>query len=333
MRTIQELAGSEEGRDKMELAAEGGATDTSTTSSSNSTAITSTRLTRFTEEIARVGQDFRYFQNLVNHDTELVGTRDYGKRLFLEEAHLSLNEGTDSGNETDVRNWTELTNLHYIDSAINYYQYGIVISKEIADTSHIDLVDHAKYSIVQDVEKNIENNIITEYETSSTNTVYGGDATSTASLESGDVLTPDVIADADQKLRENNYEPFALVVHPVQTGQLKKDSQFVNAAEYGSNEVVMKGEIGQYLGVRVISTTNIAQKTTGDWSNANGRICFMIGKNQQNKFPATLVWKEKPNYDYEFRKRRNAHYIYADAAYDVELLLDGAVCQVQVTDN
>ena len=335
MRTIQELSSSipkdNDGREVFQLGAETGATDSATSSGVNSTVLaTAARLTQFTETIAKVGQDFRYLQNICNHNTQLVGTRDYGVRLFLEEAVLDINQTHTEGGE---RTFTEMTNLHYIDAAVTFKMGAITISKEIASTSHINLVEQAKYTIVQATEKDIEEDIVTELETASTNAVYGGDATSAATLATGDVITPDVMADARKKIRNYNFIPAVTIIHPEQEGSLMKDSQFVNAAEYGGREVILNGEIGKYVGTKIIVTTNVdAKTTTSDSWGADGHLCFMIGKNQQGQWPATLVWKEKPTYSYEFLKGWNNHYIYVDAAYDVELVQESAVCEIFVTD-
>jgi len=331
MRSIQELAGAINERDVFELGAETGATDVSTESGVNTTGLdTATRMTQFTETISHVGQDFRYLQNVCNHNTQLIGTRDYGVRLFVEEAVLDITQTHTEGGE---RTFTEMTNLHYIDAAVTFKMGAICISKEIASTSHIDLVEQAKYTIVQATEKDIEADIVTELETATTNAVYGGDATSYASLATGDIITADVIADARAKLRAYNFIPEVVVISSYQEAALMKDSQFINAAEYGGREVILNGEIGKYLGSKVIVTSNVDAKTTStDSWGADGHLCFMLGKNAQNQWPATIVWKEKPNYSYEFLKRWNNHYIYVDAAYDVELVLETAVCEIFVTD-
>ena len=114
---------------------------------------------------------------------------------------------------------------------------------------------------------------------------------------------------------------------------MTKDSQFVNVAEYGGREVVLNGEIGRFLQFKIVSTTNVNAKTVGGQSwGADGHLCFAYGKNPQGKWPVTLVWKEKPAYSMEFLKRWNNHYIYVDAAWDVELVQDSGVVLVYVTD-
>lgn len=116
--------------------------------------------------------------------------------------------------------------------------------------------------------------------------LYGGDATADSSLEVGDTLTTDLIADASRYLKgtenwvradgsgksgaftldttitKNPWlstaaEPFVLFIGVQQEATLRKDSQFVNASEYGSDTVVQNGEIGKYLDVRIIVTTHV----------------------------------------------------------------------------
>ena len=330
MRSIQELSGMiKPKRNILELAAETNATDTATTTSGTDLG-TDMRLTQFTEELMKTGQDFRFLQSTVEHNTQLVGSKDYGVRLFYEVSVLNV---TQTKTEAAERNFTEMTNLGFVDAAITFYQGAIVISKEIASTSHTNLVDYAKYAIVQSTEKDIEGSIVTETETASNNAVYGGDATSAATLESGDILTANVLSDARTALRADNYVPAVTYIAPEQEGSLTKDSQFVNVAEYGGREVVFNGEIGKFLGFKIIVTTNVNAKTVAGASwGADGHLCFAYGKNPQGKWPITLVWKEKPVYSMEFLKRWNNHYIYVDAAWDAELVQDNGVVLIYVTD-
>lgn len=74
----------------------------------------------------------------------------------------------------------------------------------------------------------------------------------------GDVMTPDIMVDARTQLRLNDAPgPYAWVIHPAQEGALLKDDQFVDASKYGNNQIVLNGEIGTYLGMRIFVSTNI----------------------------------------------------------------------------
>ena len=106
--------------------------------------------------------------------------------------------------------------------------------------------------------------------------VSGSDST----IDSGDVLAPEDLNEAITLIRENNRGDEGQLVaflHPRQTKALRDDSQFTNAAEYGSNEVVFSGEIGQYLGVKIIETTNVkAYDNTATDFNTDGYEGLLI---------------------------------------------------------
>ena len=94
--------------------------------------------------------------------------------------------------------------------------------------------------------------------------VSGADST----IDAGDVLAPEDLNEALTLLEENDRgagdgEIWAFL-HPRQIKALRDDSQFTSAAEYGSNRVIMTGEVGEYLGIRIIATTNVASYTSAD---------------------------------------------------------------------
>ena len=312
-------------RSIQELAAAANITDTSTTN------ISDFKDTLFSTELEKFGEDFRFLQQVVNHNDELTKSRGGSVRLFNTTGHLDV---TKTHTEGDERTYTEMTNLESTDVTPTWDMGAIAITKEVISDTKVDLVAAAKYMIVQDGEKNVEEAINTAYNAASTNIVYGGDATSTATLATGDVMTPDVIADARKLVRDNKFAPTILAIGTAQESALLKDSQFVNASEYGGREIILNGEIGKYLGMKVMVTTNMTAATTWGGGSLNGTVCYIIGKNQFNKWPATLAWKERLNYDTEFLKRYNNHYIYRDGAYAAALLGDfeKAVSLIKVSD-
>ena len=120
-------------------------------------------------------------------------------------------------------------------------------------------------------------------------TLFGGSATNAAnSINQGDILATTMIADGrtmlmatkgyfwssnvltPSALAKNPWEnsaddPFVLVISPEQEGALLKDQQFVHAAQYGSREALLNGEIGKYLGVKVITTTRVPSIASSDY--------------------------------------------------------------------
>ena len=92
-------------------------------------------------------------------------------------------------------------------------------------------------------------------------TVCGGGKAAENEVAAGDVFDTDILADAITAMRNNNRDARFLVIHPAQENALLKSDRFVNAAQYGGREVIMNGEIGQYLGIRVLKTTQVPTGT------------------------------------------------------------------------
>jgi N4-gp56 family major capsid protein len=161
--------------------------------------------------------------------------------------------------------------------------------------------------------------------------LYGGDATSDAGLTAGDVITTDLVAKGKRYLSDRYYyyratgaggagsasgaetkvtatyfknpwpnstdDPYVFFIGPSQEETFLKDSQFVNAAEYGADIIVQNGEIGNYLGIRIVVTTNIESVASGGTAPGGGSAC---GTDMTRcllckpKAACIVVWGRKP---------------------------------------
>lgn len=127
--------------------------------------------------------------------------------------------------------------------------------------------------------------------------VSGSDST----IDSGDTLAPEDLNEAKTLIEENNRADdgeFWFFAHPRQIKALRDDSQFTNAAEYGDNRVVMSGEIGEYLGIRIIATTNVKAYTSSATDfTTNGYEGLLIN----NRYAYAVATNEplliEPDYD------------------------------------
>jgi hypothetical protein len=95
---------------------------------------------------------------------------------------------------------------------------------------------------------------------SGTNVVYGGQKTSRANLTDSDKLTVATIKDAIEVLATNNAPKYnnlywICFVHPHQSRDLRDDSAWINASNYGAPEQMFTGEIGRIDDTRFIETT------------------------------------------------------------------------------
>ena len=199
--------------------------------------------------------------------------------------------------------------------------------------------------------------------TTGSQVIYGGDATSDAELSDGDVITTDLVAKAAKylKLRTGYYrgtasgaygtealnsvtknpwmptagEPFVFFIGPAQEETFRTDSQFVNAAEYGSNRVVMNGEIGEYLGIKIVVTNNVenvaassAGPDTQTVAATSMTRCVML----KAKVAFAVIWGREPQikvYEWDNRDQVRVRLL---CDYDIKVIHDDAIVFVDVSD-
>lgn len=291
-------------------------------------------------DVIRFAEELRFFRQAVDERDELVNSKDKSLIIPLSTGHEDItNRGaTDFGEE---RTYTEMSKLDTKTVTPTYKLGGIAIDKVLLGSTRVDLIKEAKFILVEDIEEQIEKAITNAFDTNVTsNVVYGGDATKPSELAAGDKITVDLIADAIEKMG-TKWIPSLLFISSYQRSVFHKSSQFTNAAEYGSNEVVLNGEIGKYLGVKVIETDLVKSYSSSDpdlgvspsnnWG-ADGHSCQLIGMSRAKRKPAVLVWKEKPIVDYEYLKRKATHYLLSDVAYAADVVHEKACCLIKVTD-
>ena len=95
-----------------------------------------------------------------------------------------------------------------------------------------------------------------------TNVVYGGTATSLATLKAGDGLTTKTVKDAVETLATHNSpringDFYVCVAHPHQLRQLRDDPNWINANTYMGRRQLYIGEVGMYEGCIFIETTQM----------------------------------------------------------------------------
>lgn len=83
-----------------------------------------------------------------------------------------------------------------------------------------------------------------------------------SAIASSDTMNTDVIADGLFLLENADREGKYLAVHPGHVKALRKLSDFIDASVYGGREVVLNGEIGKYLGLRVLVSTQSPRNST-----------------------------------------------------------------------
>jgi N4-gp56 family major capsid protein len=190
-----------------------------------------------------------------------------------------------------------------------------------------DKMDELSYALADKIDIAIALALGDATETTSTvagaMTIYGGTATSDATLAAGGVLTPALINYAEVLLsgktayywtggvftassgiknpwRNEPTDPYVLLIGQRQKQALRDSSQFVSVAEYGSRVVISSGEIGDYIGVRVVVSNNAesvaASGTAPDGGSApsvNMTRCLLI----KGRAAYTFVWGRAPRFE------------------------------------
>lgn len=249
------------------------------------------------------------------------------------------NDNTKS--EGAERNYTEMDTLdgERVEITDNNWKEGALrISKQKVMTTPVDVMEtartHLARQIARDVDTELRDEIIAEVGNIETTEgalptdgdgdkefQYLTDADSGHNIDqtSSGRLTPDSIAEAAARIEANDWDPFALVISSDHKKDLRTDSQFTNAAEYGSQDVILNGEIGQYLDVRVVVSNTISNKA------------IMVGREAEGgaDVAQAVVWKEQPEVNHAFKYEENEHRFYYDQAFETAVVQPTALATIQ----
>ena len=295
----------------------------------SSTGISDLQGKRWLKEVLKAAQQKMFFHQFAYVADAGPGIKDVAVPIASTNKNM-----TDSKSEAAARTLTEIDNLTAVTFTPTSHNFGVAISAEVVRTSQVDVVAFAREQMAYAIALDIDGAFATAITAATpATTLYGGDATSVGDLATGDILTTDLLATAQRALKVNGWvsepdKPIVCFISPYQEEALMKDSQFVNAAEYGNNEVVMNGEIGKYLGMKVISTNQVTSYTaTTAWGVA-GHQCFVL----KAKVAYGIVYGQRPKLDWEYKKNEAATFIYLDASYLCDSLQDGAIVHIDVSD-
>ncbi|MFH1638434.1 MAG: N4-gp56 family major capsid protein, partial [Candidatus Woesearchaeota archaeon] len=240
---------------------------------------------------------------------------------------VSGSSGQGSAAENAAMNTTTFNTLSGVTITPVDQNYGIYIANQAVRTNAVDVIRAAREELVHIAGDAVDMTVIDALigdGNKSTSTVfgsqaiYGGDASSGATLTTGDVVATDMVAAGKRKLMSTtckywtygtseanssdtknpwtNDNDFVLLIAPEQEETYLTDSQFVNASEYGSNTVINTGEIGSYLNVKVAVSTNTKGYAVGA-THADGTTTA-VAQHRCAMFKARkaygLAWGLKP---------------------------------------
>jgi N4-gp56 family major capsid protein len=319
------------------------------------------------KEINDAAQKKHYFKQFVYETTVAKGNKDViiPKRLY----YLRPTDWQATAGQGVAVNYTKLDNLDGVRIEPVPANGGVAIPNYALQINAIDLIKAAKDELTYRVGDEVDIAVATAFKTatpststaSGAQTIYGGKARADSELTTGDIFDVDMIADAKTKLQSTTCkywtpltpadeavssakknpwanetgDPFVLFISSQQENVLLKDSQFTNAAEYGNNEVIMNGEIGKYLGIKVVVTENTpsfsagAEGPDGSTATVAGHRCILA----KPKKAVALAWGIKPNITVEDFRSELEKRVILEMAYGTGVIHSDAIVFIDVADN
>jgi len=276
--------------------------------------------------------------------------------------------GFSTGAENSAVNYVTITNLSGVVITPVPQNEGVAISNQAIRTNAIDLVKAAKDEMIYAAGDGLDRNVMATLNSDSnratsttlgSQAIYGGDATQASAITAGDTITTDMVAEAKRLLQSTNCRywtygtgkgtssetknpwqnesgnPFVLLIAPEQEEVFLTDSQFVNASEYGDPSVIRNGEIGKYLGVKIVVANNTpyygaatTHADTGTTAVAQHR-CMMI----KDKKSVGLAWGLKPRlavFDYPTNLQKR---LVLEESYASSVIHPDSIVHINVSDE
>ena len=179
---------------------------------------------------------------------------------------------------TDVLGMTEGTlrtlaeskqlSLTKVDVALEQFGQTVTISDLLTAVELFSTMEQATVQNGQDAALKVDSELRDVLgESTALQLRYAGAATDYATVGgTDDAMTALDILDAATNLRVNNARPtggyFTAIMAPEVARDLMNDDDWLEASKYGSPDNLFKGEVGRYMGVRVVASTNPFRQTT-----------------------------------------------------------------------
>ena len=296
---------------------------------------------KYVRSIVDAAKERMRFNSVVSEYQMPVGNRTFvipRRTKFMARGDWEASAAEYTTANTDVL-YTDITTLDGIQVTPGRHNYGVKITMDAVRSHALNLPAYCRDELAYRYEDKTDSAIrdallgtvsaatavIGPVEAADAVTgsqiIFGGDSTNLSdSMDAGDTITTDMVAKARRLLMSpkqyfwssnvwtkttalsNPWEgDFVLMIAPEQEEAFLTDSQFTNAAEYGSQEIVLGGEIGKYIGCKVVSTSKMPAFTENDYYyvqgaqyqvDTDGHVCAMF----KPGVCGGMVWKQRANF-------------------------------------
>ena len=132
----------------------------------------------------------------------------------------------------------------------------IVVSKEIQEDANWDVVQRNLKQAGREAAVREDNIVFTAlgdttngFSSATTNSTSHNYTSAGTEIGIADIVT------GARLVRHNDYQPNTLILHPQQLGEIQQIDTFVEADKLGSQEMLLRGQVGKIYGLNVLVTT------------------------------------------------------------------------------
>lgn len=138
---------------------------------------------------------------------------------------------------------------------------SVQVTEYLLRTSLLDVLGDASKLLANNMAKVLDGQF-RDTVLQTTNVVYGGTATSLATMTASSAFTTKTVKDAVETLATHNApringDYYVCIAHPHQLRQLRDDTNWINANTYMGRRQLYLGEVGMYEGCIFIETTQM----------------------------------------------------------------------------
>lgn len=319
-------------------------------------------------ELSSGAQKTLVFLSAVYEDKLPEGRGQYAARYIgLPDSADTVTVTQNEGVAADLSNteYNEPTTV-YIEPAPYYINSIIGYS---AERKNIDMIDERQadtmsYAYADKVDQYIASALASATEMSNTvrgaQLIYGAGKTSDSAITSADLLSISLVNEAENRLRKKDAfywnstvltksaltkntwrnsadDPFVLVIGPDQIKAFREQSNFISANQYGSNEVLLNGEIGKTLfGTRIVVSDNIPTTSANAeaWDGTTNTTvdiarCFLM----KGSAAYVFVWGQEPTFQKMESPTRLGTVLRVWGMYAGSVLHADAIVKIDVATN
>lgn len=213
-----------------------------------------------------------------------------------------------TGNAT-VKGKEDRLNFYSFNVTLERYRYAIMDDGALTRQRFVgDIPTEIRSALTDWGSEQIDQMAFDAIKATPTEAVYGGDATSTATLEAGDVITPAMISKVKvlaltrrssslvplRPVKVEGKEYLVLLLSPDQVYDLKRNSEFIQAqreaAERGSSNPIFSGMVGVWDGVIIHSHDNVPVYSNGGGAAVTYSHGVLLGAQA-----LVWAWGERPS--------------------------------------